>query len=214
MQTLRVTSNQQSTLRTGRERQLHKHASKARQTNARSMPLPNKQKNRQIPNQKEMRHSAAREYLTKTTAQSDASRFREGTRLHGQQNRGGVIPSLRGDASRSTRHREREREREREHQNRDLRRRCCCPEVHLFLSFCSFASSSRPFFNWLYIYKCSQKARLKFKIAKVKSLKKRFPVARNRPKFKKKFTKISIDLSIYGSTQWFQVSSQRNIKGV
>jgi hypothetical protein len=50
------------------------------------------------------------------------------------------------------RHREREREREREHQNRDLRRRCCCPEVHLFLSFCSFASSSRPFLiGYIYV---------------------------------------------------------------
>jgi len=49
-----------------------------------------------------------------------------------------------------------------------------------------------------YIYKCSQKARLKIKMAKVKSFNKIFPIARTRPKFKKKSQKyLSIYLSIY-----------------
>jgi hypothetical protein len=48
-----------------------------------------------------------------TTAQSDESRFREGTRLHGQQNRGVEIPSQE-EMQAEAPDRERERKRESE----------------------------------------------------------------------------------------------------
>jgi hypothetical protein len=93
MQTLGVKRKPQSTLRTGRET-----ASQAcKQSTANKRPInAATEQTKKPPDPKSKRDEAqrgAREYLTKTTAQSNESRFREGTRLDGQQNRGREIPS-------------------------------------------------------------------------------------------------------------------------